>query len=493
MDLGDFNIVNVLLATGLLLFGSIVASKTSGRLGVPALLVFMGIGMLVGSDGLGWIEFNDAGLSQFLGVIALIFILFSGGLDTRWQQVRPVIWRGVSLSTIGVVATAAIVGSFVPLFTPLNWMEGMLLGSIISSTDAAAVFTILRSKGIRLKGNLRPTLELESGSNDPMAFFLTISLLQLIIDGREPGWEMLLLFVQQMGIGAAMGWLFGRVNTTLVNRLRLDYDGLYPVLLLSLVLFTYAVTDLIGGNGFLAVYLAGIVMGNDDFIHKKSLLRFYDGQAWLMQIVMFLTLGLLAFPMQLVPVAGAGIAISLVLIFIARPIGVFIALAPFRMPIRRRLMIAWVGLRGAVPIVFATYPLTEGIEHAWLIFHIVFFIVLTSVALQGTTLPIVAKWLKVQRKMPLKRSTGQDLELTTELKGELHELLVKDESPAVGEPLVKLHFPAGAVITMIQRDGIHILPNGNTTINANDRLLVLCPDDRTLEALTDRLKLLELS
>ncbi len=489
----NLSIEEILMVIALLLFGSIIASKTSGRSGVPALLLFMGIGMGVGSDGLNWIPFDNAGLAQFLGIIALIFILFSGGLDTRWQHVRPVLWRGVSLSTVGVLATALIVGLSVPYFTPLNWMEGLLLGAIISSTDAAAVFTILRSKGIQLRGNLRPTLELESGSNDPMAFFLTTTLLQLIVTDGEPGWSMVMLFFTQMGIGAVMGWAMGKLSTNLLNRIQLDFDGLYPVLLLSMVLITYAATDMFGGNGFLAVYLAGIVMGNDDFIHKKSLMRFYDGQAWLMQIVMFLTLGLLAFPRQVIPVMGAGLAISMVLIFIARPLAVFLSLLPFKMPVRRKVLVSWVGLRGAVPIVFATYPLTAGIENGSLIFNIVFFIVITSVALQGTTLSLVARWLDLERKTPRARPSDLDLEMTNELRGELHELLVQNDSPAIGAALVKLHFPPGVVITMIHRNGIHLVPNGNTKLDANDRLLVLCPNARALDTVMDRLGSMELS
>ena len=491
--IAKLSMVDILLMTALLLFGSIIASKTSGRLGVPALLLFMGIGMIVGSDGLNWIPFNNAALAQFLGVVALIFILYSGGLDTRWQQVRPVLLRGISLSTVGVFTTALIVGITVPLFTTLGHLEGFLLGAIISSTDAAAVFAILRSKGIRLKGRLRPTLELESGSNDPMAFFLTTAILQLIVTNEEPGWDMILMFLQQMIVGALMGYVLGRSMVVVVNRINLDYDGLYPVLLISMVLFTYAATDLFGGNGFLAVYLAGIVMGNDDFIHKKSLMRFYDGQAWLMQIVMFLTLGLLVFPKQLVPVVVPGLAISLVLIIVARPIAVFISLLPFGMSTARKVLVSWVGLRGAVPIIFATFPLTAGIENGALIFHIVFFIVITSVALQGTTIPLIARWLRLERTAPANRPTPQELELTTELYGELHELVVTDESPAVGARLVKLHFPPGVVITMIHREGIHLVPNGSTRIDANDRLLVLCPDGRTLRELIERLKLIDVS
>ena len=262
------SVEQILLIGALLLLVSIVASKTSGRLGVPSLLLFMGVGMVAGTDGLNIINLQDAGIAQVLGIVALVFILFSGGMDTRLESARPVLWRGLSLSTVGVLLSAAIVGISVPYFTDLGWKEGLLLGAIISSTDAAAVFTILRSKGMGLKGTLRETLELESGSNDPMAYFLTTAMLTLITDGDASPWQLVPMFFLQMGIGAVMGWGMGHLITRSLNRIRLDFDGLYPVLLLALVMLTFAATDFAGGNGFLAVYLAGIVLGNDDFIHK---------------------------------------------------------------------------------------------------------------------------------------------------------------------------------------------------------------------------------
>ena len=381
----------VLFLAAILLLGSILASKTSGRVGVPSLLLFLGVGMLVGSDGLGWIYFDDPRQAQFIGNVGLVFILFSGGLDTRWDSIRPVVWHGVTLSTLGVAITAAAVGICAPFFTPLTWKEGLLLGAIISSTDAPAVFTILRSKGVGLRGSMRPLLELESGSNDPMAYLLATAMLQLFAPGGQGDansyWALAGMFVQQMAIGALAGWAMGVLITKLVNRVTLDFDGLYPVLLLALVLLTFAGTQLLGGNGFLAVYLAGIVLGNRNFVHKNSLVRFYDGQAWLAQIVIFLVLGLLVFPKQLVPVMVPGLLISAVLIFLARPLAVLICLAPFKYTWAKRVMISWVGLRGAVPIVLATYPMVMGLESASYIFNIVFFIALTSVAVQGTTLP----------------------------------------------------------------------------------------------------------
>lgn len=323
------NIDHIILIAAILLLLSIVASKTSGRLGVPSLLLFLLIGMLAGSDGPGGIEFSSAGIAQMLGVFALILILFSGGMDTRWESVKPVLWKGVLLSTLGVLLTAGVVGAFVYFLTDFSLVEGLLLGAIISSTDAAAVFSILRSKNIGLKGRLRPLLELESGSNDPMAFFLTITLTQLAVNTDSSIWAGVISFFIQMSVGAASGYLMGKIMVWVLNRIKLDYDGLYPVLLTGLVLFTYAITASLNGNGFLAIYIAAVILGNNNFIHKKSMLKFYDGQAWLMQIVMFLALGLLVYPSKILPVVGTGLLVSFVLIFIARPIGVFLSLSFF--------------------------------------------------------------------------------------------------------------------------------------------------------------------
>ncbi len=482
----SISVEQVLLIGSLLLLSSILASKTSGRLGVPSLLLFMGVGMLAGTDGLDIIDFQDAGLAQLLGIIALVFILFSGGMDTRMESVRPVLLRGLSLSTVGVLLTATIVGFSVPLFTDLSWKEGLLLGAIISSTDAAAVFTILRSKGMGLKGNLRQTLELESGSNDPMAYFLTTAMLTLLTDTGVSTWSLVPMFLLQMGIGALMGLGMGLLTTRVINRIKLDFEGLYPVLMLAMVLLTFAATDVVGGNGFLAVYIAGIMLGNDDFIHKKSLIRFYDGQAWLMQIVMFLTLGLLVNPSEIVPVIGAGLGISFVLMFVARPIAVMLSLSPFRISGARRVMISWVGLRGAVPIIFATYPMVAGLDHASLIFNIVFFIVFTSVILQGTTLPLMARWLGLERPESARPLSPYDLEISDELRGDLRRLYVPLGSPAVGKTMIGLHFPLGVLTTRIERRGVHIFPSGTTRIESEDRLTVITSKPRALDLLAKR-------
>jgi cell volume regulation protein A len=464
---------NILLLGSLLLFVSIISSKTSFRFGIPALILFLIVGMVAGSDGLGGIYFNDPKIAEFLGVVALTFILFSGGLDTKWESVKPVLKSGISLSTIGVLITAAVVGIFSSYFLNISLKEGLLLGAIVSSTDAAAVFSILRSRNIGLKGNVRPLLELESGSNDPMAYFLTVSFTFLVQNPDASIVSLVPKFLIGMGLGTACGYIFGKLMIYITNKIKLDIEGLYPVLILSMVFFTFSFTNFIGGNGFLAIYIAAIILGSSNFIHKKSLMKFYDGQAWLMQIIMFLTLGLLVFPSQIVPFIGKGVLLAVVLIFVARPIAVFIALARANLRWRKKLFISWVGLRGAVPIVFAIYPLIAGIENAHMIFNLVFFISVSSVLVQGTMLPVVAKWLKVSVPEKLKRKFPLDIEIKDDLKAELLELDIPADSPIAGKAVVELDLPRSALIVLIHRDGKYLTVRGDTVIEGNDHLLIM--------------------
>src|SRR5690606_15961852 len=353
---------NIVLVGSLLLFLSVLAGKTSYEFGVPVLIFFLGIGMLAGSEGIGGIYFDDPKLAQFIGVISLNVILFSGGLSTQWTAVKPVLWQGISLSTLGVLITAVTLGLFVYLIADFRIYEAMLLGSIVSSTDAAAVFSILRSKKLTLTSNLKPTLELESGSNDAMAYVLTLLFLGLVLSPGKNLLSLVAIFFTHVIIGAFAGYAVGRISKFAAHGIRLDYGGLYPVLVIALMYITLSATEFISGNGFLAVYLCGLYLGNQELIHKNTILKMFDGLAWLMQIILFLTLGLLVFPSQVISVLGVGLLISGFLIVVARPVSVFIALLFFRMKFRRRLYIAWVGLRGAVPIVFATYPMLAGID-----------------------------------------------------------------------------------------------------------------------------------
>ncbi len=472
---------NILLIGSVLLFVSIVAGKTSYRFGVPTLLFFLVVGMLAGSEGIGGIYFDDPKLAQFIGVVSLNFILFSGGLDTQWASIKPVLGRGAVLSTLGVLLTATFTGLFVWQVAGFTLYEGLLLGAIVSSTDAAAVFSVLRSKKLGLKDNLRPTLELESGSNDPMAYLLTIALTGLVANQDQPLWILVPMFFKQLLLGGASGLIMGRIGTKVINKINLDFEGLYPVLVIALMFFTFSATDLLGGNGFLAIYLCAVYLGNHEFIHKKSVMRFFDGQAWLMQIVLFLTLGLLVFPSHIVPVLGSGLLISAFLIFVARPLSILISLFPFKMPNRNRLFISWVGLRGAVPIVFATFPLLAGIEKAEMIFNIVFFVSVTSVLIQGTTLTGVARWLKVDLPEDARPRTPIEVLLTEGVKNEMVELELTHSSKGTGKKIVELGFPKTASIAMIVRSGQYITPTGSTLLADKDKLLIFAEDKESLK------------
>ncbi len=463
----------LMAAAAVLVLLGVVASKVSARLGVPALLLFLLVGMAAGSEGVGGIEFEDYEIAQAIGVIALAFILFAGGFDTEWSSVRPVVGPSLLLATAGVLATALISGAFASWIFGVSLTAGLLLGAVISSTDAAAVFSVLRSRSVGLRDALRPLLELESGSNDPMAVFLTVGFLELLTEDGASVAGLVPLFVAQMAVGGVAGVLAGKGAVLAINRVRLEYEGLYPVVMIALVLLTYGVTATLGGSGFLAVYVAGLVMGHERFVHKRSLTRFADGLAWLMQIAMFLVLGLLVFPSDLVPVAGKALLVSLVLIFVARPlaVGPLLLLAGFRP--RETLMVSWVGLRGAVPIVLATFPLVENLAQAELLFNVVFFIVLTSVLLQGTTIPMVARWLGVDA--PLERRRGQLVD-AVEAGGamtDLHEVVVAADSPAAGRQIVDLQLPQGVLVVLVSRDGDFVVPQGSTVLLPGDTVLLL--------------------
>ncbi len=481
----NLTIENILLVGSLLLFLSIVVAKRAYKFGVPTLLLFLVIGMLAGSDGIGGIRFDNPEIAQFIGIISLNFILFSGGFNTSWTSVKPILREGIVLSTLGVLLTAITLGVFVWYVTDFTIYESMLLGSIVSSTDAAAVFSILRSKNIALKSNLRQTLELESGSNDPMAYVLTIAFLSLVVNQDQSIGTAILLLFKQMLLGGIAGFGFGKLSKLVINKIRLDFEGLYPVLVIALMFITFSTTDFLGGNGFLAIYISALYLGNQDLMHKKTIHRMYDGMAWLVEIVLFLTLGLLVFPSQVVPFIGIGLLISLFLILIARPVSVFLSLIFFKMRLQRRLYISWVGLRGAVPIVFATYPLLAGIDKANMIFNIVFFISVTSVLIQGTSLSIVAKWLHMALPEKAKPISEIDSFIADNPKTAMKEIEITNECYAANKQVVDLGFPKNALIAMIKRNGKYITPNGSTIIMPNDLLVVLSDNQKGLDNVQD--------
>jgi len=391
----EYSIEFIISAAALLLILSIVLSKLVSSLAVPALLVFLAIGMLAGSEGLGGIYFDNAWVAQFTGVLALVLIIFAGGFHTEWKNIQPILKKGSILSTIGVFITALLVGVFTHYAFDVPLLTCLLLGAIVSSTDAAAVFSVLRSKNVNLKGDLAPLLEFESASNDPMAVLLTVGVIQVTVGADAASFSFVLFFIKQLAIGAAAGFFMGKIIVIIMKKLHLEYTGLYPPLAIALVLITYGATALLEGSGFLAVYIVGLIMARNEFPHKKNLMHFHNGLAWLMQIVMFVILGLLVFPSRLKGIIVPGLAISAFLMLVARPVSVFLPLAFSKIKVREKVLISWVGLRGSVPIVLATFPLMAGVPDADIIFNVVFFIVLTSVLIQGTSIPIVAKLLKL--------------------------------------------------------------------------------------------------
>ncbi|MBC8075432.1 MAG: potassium/proton antiporter, partial [Chloroflexales bacterium] len=358
-----------------------------------------------------------------------------------------------------------------------SWLEGLLLGAIISSTDAAAVFSVMRTSSVKLRGTLEPLIELESGSNDPIAVFLTLGLISLLVDPSASVLALVPRFFWQMALGAALGYALGRATAYLINRIRLNTEGLYPVLTVSTVLLAYGATALLGGNGFLAVYVAGVALGNQNFVHKRSLARFHDALAWLMQIALFLTLGLLVFPSQLVPVAGGGLLTALFLILVARPLSVFAALLLSGYGWREKLLIAWSGLRGAVPIVLATFPLLGGVGSAQTLFNLVFFIVLASVLLQGTTIPLLARLLGLNDPRQPDYHYPQEFVPSVDATSQVAEITVRSGAQAVGLSIMELGLPAGALVILVRRGDDKLVPSGATVLEAGDQLLVLAGVD----------------
>jgi cell volume regulation protein A len=462
-----------LIIVAVLMILSVTASKASSRFGIPALLIFLLIGMGAGVHGLNELPQVSYSFAQQLGIFALIFILFSGGMDTQLKSVRLVLKPALLLSTAGVVISTALVGLFAHQFFGFSMIEGCLLGATVSSTDVAAVFTVLRSKNVSLREGVAPLLELESALNDPMTVFLGVGFLGLMTQTGHSIGGLVPLFFEQMIFGTLIGWSFGKAAVFGMNRIRLEFEGLYPVLSIGWILLTYSATQFVGGSGFLAVYIAGIMLGNANLLHKKSLIHFHEGIAWLMQIAMFLTMGLLVHPAELVKIAPLGIALSIFLVFVARPASVFLCFVRSRFSWQEKAMVSWSGLRGAVPIILATYPFVAEIPQASTIFNLVFFVTFISVLLQGATIPVVAKWLHVD--LPFKNKFRFPIEFnpTENLRNKLVEVSIPKGSPVVGKSLVQLTLPNEVLIVLIQRDGDILVPRGGTHVLEGDTLLVL--------------------
>ncbi len=471
-----------LLGLSSLFFISILAGKASYKFGVPTLLLFLAVGMLFGSDGFG-IEFYDYTEAQTIGTIALCIILFSGGLDTKISDIKPILKEGITLSTIGIILTTfiggtliwLISGQFIPEFN-LDFKTSILLAAIMSSTDSASVFSILRSKKSNLRNKIGPTLELESGSNDPVAYIIVLTLISIINMGSDVSYTSAVIdLILQLTIGTAIGFLLGKYAVHIFNKINLNNQSLYPILLFTFAIFIFSITYYLKGNSYLAVYIGGLVMGNSRFVQKRTSINFFDGMAWMSQLIMFLTLGLLVNPHELVPVAAAAILISVLLILITRPLAVLISLLPFkRFKLKERLYISWVGLKGAVPIIFAILALNAEIPNARTIFNIVFFCALISLLVQGTTVAKMAEWLNLfdDSESP-KDLKSFDIDFSDEIQSIKAEILLTEESLQHGNRLIDIDLPVQTLAIMVKRGDKYFIPRGKTKLEVGDVLLIL--------------------
>ncbi len=464
----------LLTLCGVLLALSVLFSRASGRFGIPVALLFLGLGMAAGSDGPGGIEFNDYGLSFRLGTLALVLILFDGGLNTPLTAIRTAIRPAAVLATVGVVLTAGLAGLAAHLLFGFDWQQALLLGAIVSSTDAAAVFAVLRGSGLHLKRRVGTTLELESGLNDPMAVILTTSMTLSLARGIEPGWELVWEAVVQMVVGAGLGLGIGWAGRLLLKRLRLRAAGLYPVMTLALAMLAFGVPTLLHGSGFLAVYIVGIALGNETIRYRTGLLRVHDALAWLSQVGMFLVLGLLVFPEALLEVAWEGLGMGLVIAFLARPLAVLVCLLPFRFPPREILYTGWVGLRGAVPIILATFPVLSDAPGAREIFNIVFFIVVVNGLVPGATVPWVTRRLGLAANVPEPPPAVLEIASTQLLNGELSAFYIGSASAVAGERISDLPFPPGSAAMLLVRGQELMAPRGDTVFQTGDHVYVFC-------------------
>ncbi|SDJ41513.1 potassium/proton antiporter [Salimicrobium halophilum] len=462
-----------LLLIALLLIISVVVTKFSSRLGVPSLVLFIAVGMIIGSDGLKIVYFDNAEVAQLIGVMALVVILFEGGMQTDWKDIRAVAVPSVALATIGVLLTTAIVAVTAKFIIDLTWLESFLVGSIVGSTDAAAVFAVLKGKNIREK--VSSTLEAESGTNDPMAVFLTVTFIQLLAFEDTNVWVAIGSFFWQMGAGALTGVLIGYAASKALNHINLDSSGLYPLFALGFAFLAYSVSSLIESSGLLAVYVSAVVIGNGELAYRYSILRFHEGFGWMAQILMFILLGLFVFPSDVFTgnVMWNGIITALVLIFIARPIAVLSILSFFRFTVKEMLFLSWAGLRGAVPIVLAIFPMLAGIGNSQTIFNIVFFIVLISALFQGSTIMWVAEKFHLVSEKRINPIHSLEVISIGKANVEMLEYEVTEQNQIAGETLEDLSLPDRALINAIIRDGDMITPYGQTIIQPGDTLYIL--------------------
>ena len=477
---------NFLLIGALLLFVAVLAGKAAYRLGAPALLLFLGVGVLFGYN--DFVSFHSADFAEFVGMVALCIILFGGGMDTSFADIRPVMIPGVIMATLGVALTATIVGLFIYFIAPMIGVEqeislpfALLMAATMSSTDSASVFSILRTKKQGLRENLRPLLELESGSNDPMAYVLTVVLVSVVNGDNVTASNVVGTFFVQMLVGAVLGYAFGRVTVWIINKINIrSNQSLYSVLLLACAFFTFSFTTMVYGNGYLAVYIAGLVVGNMKIVHRNMLRIFFDSFTWLLQIVLFLILGLIVDVHELIcaDVLIMGGLIGAFMIFVARPVAVFLSLAPFRkFTTKARTYVSWVGLRGAVPIIFALYSVSHGVENSNFLFNVVFIVTIISLLIQGTTVSGMANWLNLSFK---ERERTFKLVVPDHIRSEFSEIEVNASMLRNGNTLKDIRLPGHTLVVMVCRAGNYFVPKGDTELLKADKLLVVSDNNDEL-------------
>lgn len=463
--------IKLMMIAAVVLLLCVFSSKFFYRFGVPSLLIFLVLGMLFGSDGLVGIEFGNYALAKEICSVGLVFIMFYGGFGTNWKLAKPVALPAVLMSTGGVIVTAGLTGLFSHYVLNIPMLESLLIGSVVASTDAASVFSILRSRKLNLKDGLASLLEIESGSNDPIAYMLTLVVISLM--GQSGEGFIGLMLLKQIAFGISTGVLFALFSAFVLRRIVLEIEGLYPIFVTASVVLAFSLSEYFGGNGYLCVYMLGIILGNSKIIHKRSLVHFFDGISWLMQIMLFFTLGLLSFPSQIGTVLVPGILLSLFLIFVARPIATFSILSWFKFPIKHQLLVSWVGLRGAASIVFAIFAMASSVDITTDIFHIIFFVALFSVAVQGTLMPAFAKKLDL-----VESDENDDAVLKTfndyrdEFLNEILELKIHPAHPWSNKSIMEAEIPESILVLMIKRGKEYIMPKGYSLILPNDILLL---------------------
>ncbi|MAZ50025.1 MAG: potassium/proton antiporter [Halobacteriovoraceae bacterium] len=476
---------NFLLASSIILLLSVLLSKSSSRFGLPILIIFMLIGMLSGSEGLGGIHFENYELTHSLSLVALCLIIFSGGIETEIKDIKDNLARGIVLSSLGVLLTTGIVGFFVHKILDIGLLESFLLGAILAATDAAAVFSIFKDKKSQVTAPNKNLLKFESGSNDPMAYFLVTVILGLIDSDSYNLTEIGIDFLLNPIVGLAVGWVLARAFISLNNIINLEYIGLYPALTLSFLFLNYSIASQLEGNGFLAVYVFGILISSRKILHKTFLYSFYDGISWLSQIGLFVMLGLLVFPSRLIEIAPEGLIIALFLILIARPVTIFLCLAFSKFNFKEKTFISWAGLKGATPIVFASLAADKLGDKAHILFDIVFFVVLVSAMIQGVTLKLLAKKLGLLYEAIEDPSFPIDFEVLEKTKNGIREITVNKNDFAVEKRVVDLNLPIGCLVLFIKREGSFVIPDGSTKFSEGDKVLIVTKSKGDIDTAVD--------